>query len=276
VILLIVGTGRSGTTILEKTLGSFSNAVAIGEVSFIWERGVIGNYRCSDGIRFRDHPFWQRVLARAFPEGISASEQLALSCSVERSRAFPFLLLGRRRRAVESYARAWRRLYDAIAAEAGSRLLVDASKSPVRALVLARSGFDVRVLHVVRNLADVVRSWQRAKFDPATDSFIPTKHAAVVAGYWILHNTISATLSNFAPYYRINFSRFLRNPQACTEEIWLKLGISDPGQSPFVSARGVVVKPDFAFSGNPDRFHSGPIAIRPPPAPPNAAAHRQR
>lgn len=261
-IVMIVGTGRSGTTLLEKALGNRDGAVAIGEASYLWERGMLENHRCSDGVPFRDHPTWKRILARAFPIPPDPRIQERHRHRVEHSRALPLLAIGFRRREVEAYRAIWRALFRAIAEETGARIVVDASKSPVRAWLLKRSGLDVRVVHVVRDLPGVIESWSKPKADPGSGTSLPTKHPVVVTMYWILHHLLSVALLGRKYYVRVDLGQFLDAPRQTVERIWERLDLEATGSDPFVTRRDFRVKPDLAFSGNPDRFHSGIISVR--------------
>ena len=42
-VLFIAGTGRSGSTLLERLLGQIPEVAPLGEVVHLWERGVIDN-----------------------------------------------------------------------------------------------------------------------------------------------------------------------------------------------------------------------------------------
>lgn len=262
VIVMITGTGRSGTTVIEKALGSFGDTIAVGEASYIWERGIIGDHRCSDGVPFREHRTWKSIVARAFDATPDPVAQEALRHRVEHSRALPLLAIGFRRREVEAYTAIWRALFRAIAEETGARIVVDASKSPVRAWLLKRCGLDVRVVHVVRDLPGVIESWRKPKADPGSGTSLPTKHPLVVTMYWILHHFLSVALLGRNYYTRVDFGQFLDDPRQTVERIWERLGLEATGSDPFVTKRDFRAKPDLAFSGNPDRFHSGIISVR--------------
>ncbi len=265
-ILMIVGTGRSGTTLLEKVLGSYGGAVAIGEASYLWERGFLANHLCSDGIPFRDHPLWKAILCRAFSASPDPRIQERLRHRVEHSRWLPLLMLGGRRHDVDLYCETWRRLFRAIAVQTQARVIVDASKSPVRAWLLRSRGLDVRVVHIVRDLEGVIASWSRPKADPGSGGFLSTKGPLVTALFWTLHHVLSALLLARTAYTRIDLDSFLEAPLETTRRLWTALDLEEPGPSSFVDRRHFRAKPDLAFSGNPDRFTTGIVEVRQPMA----------
>ena len=65
-VLYVGGTGRSGSTVVANALGGLDDAVSVGEVRFLWERGIVQNRLCSCGEPFATCPFWNEVLQVAF------------------------------------------------------------------------------------------------------------------------------------------------------------------------------------------------------------------
>src|SRR3954469_7299745 len=60
-VALIVGGQRSGSTLLSRVLGESPRAVALGEIWYLWERGVVEDRLCGCGVRFSECDFWQRM-----------------------------------------------------------------------------------------------------------------------------------------------------------------------------------------------------------------------
>lgn len=65
-VLYIGGTGRSGSTILDQILGQLDGFFAVGELSQIWERGLVSRRKCGCGMPVPECPVWSPILARAF------------------------------------------------------------------------------------------------------------------------------------------------------------------------------------------------------------------
>ena len=57
-VLLIGGTGRSGSTLLDRLLGELPGFAAVGEVRYTWSEALADNRYCGCGARFLDCPFW--------------------------------------------------------------------------------------------------------------------------------------------------------------------------------------------------------------------------
>lgn len=169
-VLYITGSGRSGSTLLERILGEVPGFVNVGELIGLFRWIAPADERCGCGERFSACPFWQQVGERAFggwsPERIARIAQL--QHQVARQRRLPQLLApatipAARREALREYQQDYRAVYHAVAEVAGARVVVDASKWPVQALALARSPeLDVRVLHLVRDVRGVAYSWAKA------------------------------------------------------------------------------------------------------------------
>src|SRR5204863_6860677 len=71
------------------------------------------------------------------------------------------------RRRMGVYTTELRRLYAAIRDVSGAEYLIDASKDPQHAFILRTiPGFDVRVLHLIRDSRAVAYSWRRVRRRP--------------------------------------------------------------------------------------------------------------
>ena len=61
-LIYVMGTARSGTTILEILLGNNPGIANLGEVSHIFAHGFIRNDDCACGHPARECPVWGEVL----------------------------------------------------------------------------------------------------------------------------------------------------------------------------------------------------------------------
>src|SRR5690348_4870275 len=48
-VLYLGGLGRSGTAVLERVLGELPGACSVGELVYLWERGVLRGETCGCG-----------------------------------------------------------------------------------------------------------------------------------------------------------------------------------------------------------------------------------
>src|SRR5215472_10332799 len=65
-VIYIAGSGRSGSTLLERALGELPGVVNVGELMDLFRRTVAHGERCGCGQSFADCPFWAGVGKRAF------------------------------------------------------------------------------------------------------------------------------------------------------------------------------------------------------------------
>ncbi len=65
-LLCIAGTGRNGATLLTRMLGEVPAYVAVGELGYLWDKGLIKDQECSCGLPFRSCSFWELVGEEAF------------------------------------------------------------------------------------------------------------------------------------------------------------------------------------------------------------------
>ena len=185
-VLYIMGAGRSGSTILDIVLGNHPNVESTGELTNLVRNGWIGGKSlmgiehkrlrvpiCACGRRTdipeldanaNACPFWSNV-RREWVERVDSRDDIesypTLQSDFERLRRLPRLLLERRRPSprFRSYARLTRALYEAISAASGKRVVVDSSKTPVRAFALSIvPGIDLRVIHNVRDVRGYMAS----------------------------------------------------------------------------------------------------------------------
>ena len=173
VVLYLAGLGRSGSTLLERTLARLDDMVAVGEVVHLWDRGVLRDERCGCGQHFHDCDFWTEVGDRAYGgwDRVDIGQLMAARARTERTRHLTCHVTGRSTPAFRIRAAAAAellgRVYPAISATAGRAVVVDSSKNPGYAHLLRLSpDVSLKVLHTVRDAPAVAHSWSRAVVRP--------------------------------------------------------------------------------------------------------------
>jgi hypothetical protein len=174
----------------------------------------------------------------------------------------------RRRRDIDAYCRSLAALYSAIATEAGVRTVVDASKLPISAHLLARSGLvDLRVLHLVRDRrANAQSAAKRVPRPEAPGQLMPQPGAVRCSLEWLgFHLAAEGLRGCSSRYVRLSYERFAARPAETLDELaWL---FDRAGHQHVMDERdGTVLLqlvPWHSVSGNPLRFQSGPVPVRP-------------
>src|SRR5215467_1594185 len=168
-VVYIGGYSRSGSTLLLRLLAEQSGFVAVGELFDIWERSYIQNQLCGCNQEFRQCPFWTDVTMDAF--GCAPYEVEAALFSETRARVqghsriallwLPLLRSARYQKRLSDYASTLKQIYQSVHKVSGSDFIVDSSKVPQYAWVLAEAqGLELHMVHLVRDSRATAFSWQ--------------------------------------------------------------------------------------------------------------------
>ncbi|HET6745263.1 MAG TPA: sulfotransferase [Candidatus Limnocylindria bacterium] len=266
-VLYIGGSGRSGSTLIDRIIGQLPGFVSTGELRVISNAGVGENRLCGCGQPFDVCGFWTQVGTQAFG-GWDAVDRTALHAagSISYPRAVRALLGG----GVAPQPEARRHLvslYQAISDQAGGAVVIDSSKGPRYATLLATiPDLDVRAIHLIRDSRGVAYSWSKVVSRPdvpGQDVEMMRMSAPQVAGRWILHNAMMELLARNTPVVRVNYETFLARPRQELERI---LAVVDPDAAPpdleFLGASSVRLAPNHTVMGNPMRMQTGHVALR--------------
>ena len=274
IVIYIAGSGRSGSTLLERILGEMPGFVNVGELIDLFRRTASRGERCGCGLAFADCVLWKSVGDRAFSgwDGDELASMHGLQIRVARQRHMPRLvamrLAGQRFRSdLAAYGSSYASLYRGIAAESGARYVVDASKWPVQALALSRAGIDIRVIHLVRDVRGVVHSQSKRVVRPhaVTPSDNMSYHAPVeAAGRWLaIQGEAELLRACGVPVTRVRYEDFVCRPRDIVMAALASLGLPCDGTHlAHVRGTSVVLGPSHGLSGNPSRFRDGTITVQ--------------
>ncbi|MBS1883181.1 MAG: sulfotransferase [Actinobacteria bacterium] len=270
-VLFIGGYGRSGSTLLDRVLGQVPGFLSVGELRHVFQEGFLENRRCGCGESFRQCDFWCAVTERAFGplDRDEVDEIAALKRRVDRWWLAPLLgwRLGTpgRRRDVDAYREVLRRLYAAIAAESGARVLIDSSKDVSHGYALRglEDDLDLHVLHLIRDPRAVAFSWQRRKFNPGADAEMNRYSLLRTSAEWSAINALTRLHHRTgARYANLRYADFAADPGPAVDRVLDFLGEPDR-RNPVDSGDTVHLAADHTAAGNPNRFRRGPVVIRP-------------
>jgi hypothetical protein len=274
-VLVISGSGRSGSTLMLQILGSLDGYCAIGELNNIWEQSLLNNRPCSCGKAFRDCQFWNDVMVDAFggPDRIDAKAMLALRDSTVRGKQLPLMAFPRLRTAsfqqrVDEYAGVLESIYRSVQRVSGCDVIVDSSKGAGHAFMLAEMrSIRPRMIHLVRDSRATSYSWSRRKRRTDVldrEVYMEKMNHRTVALHWNVGHTFAPIAARrLAASTVCRYEDFANQPRATIEEILTDLGMSAVPMSPFVSDHSVCLRDTHALWGNPDRSNHGVVAIRP-------------
>lgn len=255
-VLYIAGLAHSGSTILARVLGEIEGLFAAGEVYALSERITNGD-RCGCGVALADCPFWKSVLRSAFPDG-DALPRLRTERRWIHGRTLMSLTLGRDRKRLRAYGSDLARLYRAIAAEAGCRVIVDSSKSPTFAYIVDHApGVELRGVHLVRDPRATSYSW-------SVDPHYHRTRGPVFGARWTLWNLELEALAarRRRRFVRLRLEDFIRDPVHETRRVLSLVG-ADGADLPFVDGHAARLPSHHMVEGHATRFDTGVIAIHP-------------
>lgn len=272
-VLNIIGCGRSGSTILGNTLGQIPGYLHVGELCYIWNRGVIQNALCGCGQPFHDCEFWRRVLQRIrVPVGEDDVARLA-SFPRHANRRMALTILRRRGplelvEGIEEYLDALRDVYRSLDAETGCRVIVDSTKAPSHSYLLRTAPeLDLYVLHLVRDPRAVAYSWNRkvVRFDNHPENPVPMPRFSPLrsALKWAYANlNVELLRDTLGPkMITVRYEDFLADPFGTVSRI-VGLVDEDSDALPFVSERKLQLDPTHTVWGNPGRLKTGLVELR--------------
>ena len=270
-VLYIAGSGRTGSTILGQLLGQIDGFFSVGEVSNLWQRGLIERRKCGCGRSIPDCPSWSAIMARAFGsiDSVDAQRLSALARVRDRSHSIPAFLMRRQGTAspaIDEYARAVTSLYGAITSETGCRVIVDSSKSPVYAEQLdSIPGARVCVVHLIRDPRATAYSWLRKKSLPdfGDNRMMARQSPLTSARRWLKAQVLTELLwrRRAARYLLVRYEDLVQRPAQTLMRICALIG-EDPRQLPLTGPTVARLEKTHSVSGNPDRFVSGTVELR--------------
>ena len=272
-VLYIAGFGRSGSTILGNMLGEIEGFFHGGEFNFIWERNLIENRLCGCGAPFDECEVWGSVLERAFGgmDGVDAREMVRLLARGTRTRHVLLMFSARGRQILasrlEEFMGRLQLLYAAARATTGSRVIVDSSKLPAYGYVLGMTtGIDLYVVHLVRDPRAAAYSWLRKRSQPDTDktAYMLRMNTAKSSLLWDAWNASAEALwrGSSGRYMRVRYEDFVEDPQGVLKGI-LGMLHEDTRRFAFLNEQGVELGVSHTVSGNPNRFQTGTVRLRP-------------
>jgi Sulfotransferase family len=267
-LLAIVGTMRSGSTLLDMLLGDNPAVFSGGEVRTIWSRGYLQRQPCSCGEPIERCELWSAVIAKAFgsvsqpdpaPHHVAEWRRTALrqrhTLGIARAVATDPDLGSHP--VLRDYRQTLLQLYQAIAAVTGRPWVVDSSKLGADAVLVSRvAELHTRVLHLTRDPRGVVYSWSRGHpTSSAPWHVLPSRDPARSTLDWLRLNTsaeIALRSVGRDRLSRLRYEDFAADPFVELGRLSTELGV--PVNENRVAGRSLTLAPNHLIGGNPARF----------------------
>jgi hypothetical protein len=279
-VLCLAGTSQNGATLLTRMLGRLPGFVAVGEIGYLWDKGLIENVECGCGVAFRSCPFWTKVGDAAFGgwDRVDASEAVWLRGAVKlkgrplaQARAVPLLIrpqLSRSyRRGLDAYGDLMTAVYGAVVEVSGGAVVVDSMKQPAHVyMVRTLAGVDLRVAHLVRDPRGFANSnlkWVRRQGDSEREyrTRRPPWKATALWDFTNLAFEAMAPLGVRAA--RVRYEDVVFRPADELRRVAALCDVSlGPEDLSFVSGTRADLPPDHLVAGNRMRLASGWTELR--------------
>jgi hypothetical protein len=284
-VLYVGGLGRSGSTLVDRMLGQVPGFCSVGELVFLWTRGLADGERCGCGSPLPDCGFWTEVSKEAFGGwgGLDIRAVAGLQASVDRNRFVPMMLepwiSSSYRIRMRRYADVMARVYRAIAAVSGAQVVVDSSKHVSTAALLGQiRGIQPRLVHLVRDPRAVAFSWQKVVERPDVaegGSFMARVGPAKIAGRWLGYNAAFDLLRARGVSSLQRYEDVVEDPETELRRLLRLVGRSDEPLE-FLDGSSLSLAANHSVAGNPLRFRTGVLEIRPDDAWRDALPERDR
>jgi len=269
-VVFIAGTGRCGSTILDMVIGQIDSAISVGELRYLWKRGIGENRLLGTGEPFRENTHWEKIIGELYDvenlftkaleiEGLESSLRIREMLGVKTESKICSL-----KDRVARYADELKKLLLSISNEFDSQFIVDSSKMPMHGFALAQiPNIDLRVIHLVRDRNAVVHSWGTSKFDKGKNGMMSTQSVWKASVEWVLINRwIERYLGDGSvPYLKVSYTEFSSSPVLSIDKILKFIG-EDPANNPLEKNNSFNMLPTPSISGNPSRFSTGRIVIK--------------
>jgi len=253
-LVYIIGSARSGSTLLDTILGANPDVESVGELACAVRYGWLGGGYCACGQLVERCTFWCRVRElwseRIGGDRLEAYE--ALLRRVELSRLW-WMRLGRgdggQGAWLVRYGRWTRALLEAIRQTSGKSVVVDSSKLRSRGLALAAvGGIDLRLIHLVRDVRGVVWSIKK-RLSPNRRAGLPRglrpRPAWRTALGWVAANLQAELVCRAAGpdrWLRVRYEDLVSDPAGVLDRIGRFIGADlEPVRTAVLAGRWVPV-----------------------------------
>lgn len=264
-VLFVAGAARSGTTLLDRLLGELPGFAAVGELRYLWERGLVEHRLCGCGVPVASCAFWRTVLGRALgerPERLTARiiDELA---GLQHPRTIAALLRPSfppgTREAFGATIASLEALYTAIRDETGASVIVDSSKPPTFGALLAMvPSVDVYVVHLVRDPRACAFSLQRRKVatDRPDGGLMRRQPPWKAALTWDLWNVAAETIARRQGGHAMQarYEDLVAQPYDEMRRIVRLVGGDEASMPGFDTAHSIHLGVNHTVAGNPSRL----------------------
>jgi hypothetical protein len=171
------------------------------------------------------------------------------------------------RQDAEQYCQEMARLFRGIRAASGASTIIDSSKTPMHGrLLLETPDLRVHIIHLTRDSRAVAYSWQRKRERPEIhwkQEQMPQYGAMKSAVWWNGANVTAGWLARkAATFVQFRYEDFLQAPRSTLNGFFQQAGLPPLAESVLENGQ-IEVGVQHTVAGNPGRFRTGPVVLKP-------------
>ena len=268
-VLNIVGSGRSGSTLVANIVGQIPGVFSAGEMHALWQPGAIQQELCACGQPMTQCEIWQAIFTHAYgglnKVDLNRVHHLYLHNARARYAIANMLQMPRHDRSEQAeYLDYLERLYLAIQGVTGCQVIIDTSKLPSYSYFLSLiPSLKSYSLHLVRDPRAVAYSWLRKKTWRTTQGNVEKTNSNIfqISREWNNQNVLAEFFGHNSQtkYMFMRYEDLVAEPEHRVREI---LDLVDlPDGISIVNGREVAVNTSHILGANPNRFDRGTIRI---------------
>lgn len=220
-LIYILGSGRSGTTLLDIFLGNENGHFSAGELNRYFEREGVPH-----GIENRPEisEFWKNIKKELQSEGVNLSQLKVISRKLEyHSAIINWFFISKSEK--ESYKRANELLFEAIKQKSGNKIIIDSSKYPMRLYSLIKvTNIPISVIYLKKNPFKVIKSFAKKEIEqPSKNWFAANIYLVIVH---LMCSWVLTRIKSKANFCVIKFNDFIDDPNMIIANIEDELQIN--------------------------------------------------
>lgn len=224
-LIYIIGAGRSGTTLLDITLGNNRDSISLGEFNRFFKRNGSPPKRPKEDKVFL---FWKDI-AKEIEKRIDKLDYQLLNNLFYNNEYHTTFFKSVFKNNDDSYIETLKTKYNTLTSKVNETYLIESSKYPVRALNLSHyiksETLEIKYIYIKKDPVKVVKSFGKKNLEQPSKNFITANI------YYLMVNLLCETTSFILKkrghqVYYLNYDEFINSPNKTLGNISKKLNLN--------------------------------------------------
>lgn len=262
-VLYIAGTGRNGSTLMERILNELPGFFAAGELGYV----SFDHSPCMCHKKFNECPVWGKIVNDADFKKIeqdSVHQAVSQYLSNHIANQIKLLLFKQRPedfKKVLSCVESW---FKAIHHQSNAQVITDSTIYPLFGYCLSlMPSIDLHVVHLIKDPRSFVHSMNKAKYTSKNEVWSPRVPPLQSISSWMKRNIfIELIFSKYkGKYLRVHYEDFIEDPIRTLNEIGRLLNLKLENFE-FIRGKKITFGECHLSCGNIDAFKKGEIILK--------------